>query len=119
MSNPSSGSTFGSSSASDNSYIGTLPVVRLLEDVDAYADGVFDMSAHTLNELLSAERVYRDRGQLAGPTKLDEQEKLLTSFHDSIKKAQTDLADMKSGDFAALSLVWGSGAGTSLGNCLC
>ena len=113
MSNRSSGSTFGSSSASDNSHIGSLPIVRLLEDVDAYADGVFDMSAQTLNKLLSVEPFYHDRGQLV------EQEKLLTSFHLSIETARTDLADMKSCDFAALSLVWDSGAGASLRNCLC
>ncbi|ERF76678.1 hypothetical protein EPUS_02217 [Endocarpon pusillum Z07020] len=110
MSNPSSGSTFGSLSASDNSYIGTLPIVRLLEDVDAYAGAVFEMSTGTLNELLSAERFDRDRGELVGPARLDGQEKLLTSFHQTIEDARNDLSNMKSGDFAALSLVWGSGA---------
>ncbi|KAF7503800.1 hypothetical protein GJ744_003241 [Endocarpon pusillum] len=110
MSQPSSGSTSGSLSASDNSYIGTLPIVRLLEDVDAYAGAVFEMSARTLNELLSVERFDYNRGELVDPTKLDAQEKLLTSFHQSIEEARNDLSNMKSGDFAALSLVWGSGA---------
>lgn len=113
MSNRSSGATFASSSPSDNSYTGTLPIVRVLEDVDTYADEVFDMSTQTLNEL------YHGRGQTFDRTKLNEQEKLLTSFHSSIKQIQTDLANMKSGDFAALSLVWGSVVGASFRNWLC
>ncbi len=118
MCNRSSGSSFASSSASDSSYTGTLPIVRLLEDVDTYAGSVFDMSAQTLNELLSVEQFYRDRGQQVDRIKLDEQEKLLTSFHLGIEKVRTGLANMRSSDFAALSLAWGSGVGASFGDCL-
>jgi hypothetical protein len=100
--------------ASDESYIGTLPIVSLLEDVDAYAGSVFDMSAKTINDLQRIEKFKSDRGELVDWRKLGEREVLLTSFLRRIEEVQEDLTDRRRSDFAALSLVWGTGTGESL-----
>ncbi len=111
MSYRSSGSTFASSMASDDSYTGTLPIVSLLEDVDAYAGRVFDMSAKTINDLQRVEKFKSDRGESVDWRKLGEREVTLSGFLRRIEEVQEDLTDMRRGDFAALSLVWGSGTG--------
>ncbi len=97
--------------ASDDSYTGTLPIVSLLEDVDAYAGRVFDMSAKTINDLQRVEKFKSDRGESVDWRKLGEREVTLSGFLRRIEEVQEDLTDMRRGDFAALSLVWGSGTG--------
>jgi hypothetical protein len=113
MSYRSSGSTFRSSTASDESYIGTLPIVSLFEDIDAFAGSVFDSAAKTINDLARIEQLKSDRGQPVDWKKLGEREVLLTSFLRRIEELQEDVADTRRADFAALSLVWASGAGQS------
>jgi len=119
MSYRSSGSTFVSSISSDGSYIGTVSIVLLLEDMDNYAGGVFDMSSKTIDELQRLEQGRSDRGEPVDWRKLGEREVLLTGFLRRIEKIQEGLADMRRGDFPALSIVWGNGAGESLSGCHC
>lgn len=119
MSNRSSASTFDSTMASDESYIGTLPIVSLLEDVDTYAGVVFDLSAKTIKDLQRIEQLRSDRGQVANWTKLGEREVLLTDFLRRIEDVQEELKDMRRADWPALSLVWGDGTGESPLNRFC
>jgi hypothetical protein len=116
MSNRNSDSMFASSRASDESCIRKLPIVSLLDDVDAYASSVFDVVAMTIKDLQTMEQSKSRRDQLAGQRKLREREELLTGFLDRIGNFQEELDGMRGADFAALSLVWGSGAGRSLSN---
>ena len=99
--------------ASEGVRSGPMPIVSLLEDVDAYAGRVFDSSAKTIDELQRMEQVKRDLRKHVDWKKLDEREMLLTNFLRRIEGAQQKLTNMRSGDFPALSLVWGNGAGWS------
>lgn len=116
MSNRSGDSMFASSRASDDSFIGMLPIVSLLDDVNAYAGSVFDVTAMTIKDLQTMEQSKSHRDQRAGQKKLSEREVLLTGFLDRIGNFQEELDGMRRADFAALALVWGSGAGRFLSN---
>lgn len=97
--------------ASDESDIGTLPIVSLLEDVDAYASKVFDLSAKTIKDLQRVEQLKSNRGQVTDWKTLGEREILLVEFLHEIEEVQKDLTDMRTADWPALSLVWGNGSG--------
>jgi hypothetical protein len=99
--------------ASEESYIGTPPIVSLLEDVDTYAGIVFDVCAKTMKDLQTMEQLKSDRGQQVDWRKLGQREVLLTNFLRQIEDIQEDMTDIRRADFGALSLVWGSGAGQS------
>lgn len=111
MSTRSSGSAFASSLTSDESYIGILPIVSLIEDVDAYAGSVFEVISKTINDLQTLERAKHDRGEVADWAKLNVREDLLSSFMHRTSECLDDISDMRKADFGALSLVWGNGAG--------
>ena len=99
--------------ASDESYIGILPIVSLLEDVDAYAGKVFDLSAKTIKDLQRVEQLKSDRGEVTDWRMLGDREVFLTGFLRKIEEVQEDLTDMRRADWPALSLVWGNGSGES------
>ncbi len=99
--------------ASEEPYLGQMPIFSLIEDVDACASRLFDNTASTLKDLQQAEQLKSDRGGRVDWTKLDQRERLLSSFLPRIREAQKDLSNMRGADFAALSLLWGNGDGMS------
>ena len=118
MSNRSSGSAFASSLASDESYIGTLPIVSLIEDTNAYTGSLFETTSKTINDLLKLDQLKSERGEIVDRGRSRERENLLSSFLHRIAEALDDISDMRKADFAALSMVWGNGAGESTRCCL-
>jgi hypothetical protein len=103
---------------SDESYISTLPLVSLIEDVDDYGRSVFDLSAKTIHDLQKAAEVKRDRHEVVDLRKLNEREVLLAGFLSRIENVQAKLTDMRRADFAALSLVWNNNTGWFSPSCL-
>jgi hypothetical protein len=103
--------------ASEESFVGTLPILSLLEDVDAYAGNVFDLTAKTIKHLQRMERLKSSRGELVEWRKLGEREVLLTRYLRCVEDFQKDLTNMRRADFAALSLIWESYDGQFLINC--
>jgi hypothetical protein len=114
MSYRSSGSTFASSLASDESYFGTLPIITLLEDAATYSQSVFEVCSKTMNDLQTVEQLKKDRGQPVDKDRMDERDILLRDFLGRIAAAQDELADMRNCNFVSLSLIWGNGGGESM-----
>ena len=78
---------------------------------------VFDMTARTIRDLQNVEQHKKGRGPWANERQLKEREVLLSGLPRRIVKFQEEIADMRRADFAALSLVWGNGAGRFLNYC--
>jgi gamma-glutamyltranspeptidase len=92
-------------------YVGTLPVVSLLEDAIAYAEEVFDIAAKTISDLQRLEQLKRDRGEQADWRRLGEREVLLSGFLRNVEDLRETLTDIRRADFVALTLVWSRSTG--------